>query len=186
MRLPLFLSTLLLLSLSACSPPTKQEALDYYEKVRFEICDDILIQLDEQQNELKSYASESGKLIDGPTSEEHTVMLANYTKNLRDLKACLVELEEIDVLGDEAEFLEAMKLYLYTRVRFEEEVVQKFITKLKGGMMPGETTFLSLFKGRMIELIEQQENLVSAEDEFIEEFKITDEEFEEIYSKYYY
>lgn len=182
MKLFLLLTSVVLLS--SCSPPTKQDALKYYGKIRFQICSDILYRMDEQSRILNEYTNDPGKLTDGPTTQEHTQLLAEQERIIVDAKSVLETLETIDLLGDDAEYLENLKIFLYTRLNFERDVMLKFVKTLKDGMTPEESTFLGNATSQLLDLKKQQEIYLGAEELFLDEFEIGDADLDALIEEF--
>ena len=164
----------LLLLLSSCSPPTKQEALDYYLNISYKISLDILIRLDDQQMILQEYMSNPSKLTQGPDKETYSELIAEQKAIIQPLEKCILELESIDALGDKAEFLENLTTYLKARLKIEKNTKLKIVELLENGMTSEESNFLVGKTNEFAQLQQLEQKMFEAEEKFLLEFKISD------------
>ena len=174
MKLLFFASIVFMLS--SCSPPTKQEALDYYITIRYEKSIDIMSRLDEQYYLVNEFFSDPRKLTTGPSDQEFDSMMIEQEKLVPDIRKCVESLEKIDLLGDNAEFLENMKIFLYYRLLFEDEVMMRLVKSLEDGMTSEESAFLQTRFTQLFDLRKQQDKFLKSEDQFLDEFMITDDD----------
>jgi len=158
--------------LISCSPPSKQEAINYYLNIKYEIALDILVRLDHKHAALSEFLSNPSKLTKGPDAKTHKALLTEQKEIIPELKACIQKLEKIDALGDNAEYLENMIAYLNTRLSVEENTMLRIVELLENGMTPEESKFLHGKTDQLLNLKEQQQKLIESEDSFLKEFQI--------------
>ena len=168
-----------LILLTSCAPPTKKEALDHYIHVKFEIAYDVLARLDNQRAALNEFMGDPSKLTKGPDGETHNALLTEQQEIIPAIRDCIKNLEDIDRIGDDAEYLDNLIVYLYTRLNLEENITLRIIELLEGGMTPEEATFLEGKTTDLLYLQEKQEALHSSERSFLDEFGISDSEIED-------
>lgn len=169
---------LILLLFASCAPPTKEEALDYYGKIKFEIAYDILVRLDQQKLALNEFLSNPAKMASGPDARTYNSLLYEQKKIILKLKDCLAELENLDDLGDDAEYLENAITYFQTRLSLEETTMLRIIELLQNGMTSEESAFLFSKTSQLVNLQKQQEKFLSADASFLKEFGLTESDIE--------
>ena len=171
MKLLLFVTIIVLIS--SCSPPTKQEALDYYLTIRYEKCSSIMNRLDQQYTGVVNQLNDPRKLTNGASFEDYSALISKQKKLIPDLRKCVESLEKISTLGDNAEYLESLKIYFYYRLQFEDEIIMRIIESLEGGMSTNEVTWLESKSSQLFEMKKQQDKLNDSEVDFLNEFHIT-------------
>lgn len=172
------LNFLLFLLLTSCTPPTKQEALDYYTTIKFEIAYDVLVRLDNQKLALNEYLSNPSKLTNGPDQATYDSLISEQKEIIPLLEGCIKELENVDRLGDNAEYLENLISYCNVRLKLEENTMLRIVELLENGMTPEEAIFLNDKTNQLLDLQKQQEKLFTAEENFFKEFGIIEEDIE--------
>lgn len=183
MKFSILLPLISFFLLSSCSKPTKQEAIDHYLKIRFEISQEILIRLEDQQIALSEYMGNPSLLTSGPDEETHTFLLKEQKEIIPQLKSCIEKLESVPKFGDNANLRESFISYLKVRLNLEEKTMLRIVELMENGMTPEESKFLSDKVHQLMEHQQKQEEFFNVEVNFLDEFGITDSDLELEFSK---
>lgn len=168
----------LTITLISCSPATKQDALPYYIKIKYEISMDVLIRLDEQKESVMEYLRNPSKLTTGPNSIDHKQLLNAQRELIPLMKNCISKLEEVSPLGDKANYLESLLKFMKIRLNLEKGTMLRIVEALEDGMTPEESSFMGNQINEVIKVNEQQILLNKADENFLKEFSIGDSELE--------
>jgi hypothetical protein len=171
--LPLFL---LLIS---CSPPTKEEALDYFIKIRYEILDETYTRIGLHSEDINSYMGNPAKLVEGPTDEEYEYLIYEQNAIISLIKECIELMDEVEQLGDKSMYYDKNKSYLKKKLKFEEGTMLTFVLSLKGGAEPGENDFSDEKYNELVEVKKSTEAMLESEENFLKEFNISYSDIEE-------
>lgn len=169
---------ILFISLVSCSSVTKEEAVAYYLNIKYEVSWDTFTQIDNQKSELHEFMSNPARLTAGPDSMHYRVLITNQENLISSLKNCLDQLSKIKPLGDNSQYLEKVGQFIKSRLELDEGTMLGFVKRLEDGMTPEESRFLDDKLDGLLETQELQKKMHEADDSFLKEFNISEEEIE--------